>query len=261
MPDFTILTTITVLPSFPQSMSTLQSNPTPQISSSSTFNPAPSFPISPSISLSGMHRSNPTSQISPSSISNPAPSLPISPSVSSSGIFTNTSSSTSPQDSSSFVLTSPSAPTQSAVLGIQKTFSAGTTAGLTVGAVATLVSLSTVAFCIWRARRKREPVLPTYEHFPPPEGQQRRPNPMRQKPGTGEAVAMLEPRSPVADIRQQSVATELRTSRQELRRNNDGIILELAMRQNNILEARIRDLERAHMGPPLSDSLPPGYLD
>ncbi|KAJ7492965.1 hypothetical protein B0H11DRAFT_2277538 [Mycena galericulata] len=202
-------------------------------------------------SMSSLLAAIPTSQISPAGTANPAPSLPISPSFSSSGISTNPSSSTSPQGSPSFISMSLSAPTQSAVRGMNKNFSAGTIAGLTVGVVATLVSLSIVAFCIWRARRKREPAFPTYGYFPPAEGQQRRP--MRQKPGAGATVTMIDPRSPVA--------------RQELGRNNDGdgdgstAILELAMRQNNILEARMRALERAYMGPPLSDSLPPGYLD
>ncbi|KAJ7510986.1 hypothetical protein B0H11DRAFT_1036634 [Mycena galericulata] len=64
-------------------------------------------------------QADPTSQISPSSTSNPAPSLPISPSISSSSTSTNPSSSSSLQGSSSFISTSPSAPTQSAVLEIK----------------------------------------------------------------------------------------------------------------------------------------------
>jgi hypothetical protein len=63
--------------------------------------------------------------------------------------------------------------------------------------------------------------------------------------------------------------TELRTSRQDLRQNNgangDGSTnLDLAMRQNNILEARICALERAYVGPQVPDSspaLPPRYQD
>ncbi|KAJ7300460.1 hypothetical protein DFH08DRAFT_979652 [Mycena albidolilacea] len=121
--------------------------------------------------------------------------------------------------------------------------------GLTVGAATTLILIAILAFCTWQARRRRETFFPTQGYFLPPAGQYR--PPVRQKLGAG------------------PIATELRTPRQDLRRNNgangDGTTnLDLAMRQNNILEARIRALERAYVGPQVPDpspALPPRYQD
>ncbi|KAJ6527768.1 hypothetical protein B0H19DRAFT_1083855 [Mycena capillaripes] len=143
----------------------------------------------------------------------------------------------------------PSAPTQSPVHAMKKTVSASTIAGLTVGAATTLILIAILAFCTWRARRRREILFPTQGYLLPPAGQHR--PAVHQKLG--------------AD----PIATELRTSRQDLRRNNvangdESTNLDLAMRQTNIIEARIRALERAYGGPQVLDSslaLPPRYQD
>ncbi|KAJ6559572.1 hypothetical protein B0H19DRAFT_1260280 [Mycena capillaripes] len=106
-------------------------------------------------------------------------------------------------------------------------------------------------FCIWRARRKYEEFLPMQVYFPPPHEP-----PVRKKPGAGATVTVPVHRSPGAN--------------QELGRNNDAnwdgrTNLELAMRQNDVLEARIsaleRELKKPNMGPEVSGSSPPGYQD
>ncbi|KAF7362980.1 hypothetical protein MVEN_00649600 [Mycena venus] len=129
-----------------------------------------------------------------------------------------------------------------------KTLTASTIAGLTAGLVSVLVLIATAAFCIWRARRKRETVLPT-QGFPPLDGQHR--PPVRQKAGAGAIVT-------VPELHVQGTDSELG---QNNATNGDGIRdLELAMRQNSILEARISALER-ELRPQPSDSSLPGYRE